>query len=319
MSSPREPCTEWWQALRADPLGWLLDERHPNVAWRVLVDLVERPAEAPAVRRMRGGASAAEPVASLLERLLPDGTWECGVPAWSPFEGAWWRLIAAVRLGADPTDPRLRAGLQRLLEEADGFDVADPCARARAVEAACRLGWDDHPVVAEELARFEAGAHGGWTCVHEAHHDGEGRCTVTAVALARAVASTGRPERELVEIAASRITAWLGGLDHPLETGLAGGFPNLMRTDRLEALSALVMAGRPWDGGLHPALATVQLAQDAEGRWRLDAGPEAFGHLEGWEREDRPSRWLTLAALVVLKAWAVPAGLPNVLGPPPAA
>jgi len=314
-----EPCTEWWQALRGDPIGWLLDERHPNVAWRVLVELVERPAEAPAVRRMRGGASASEPVASLLAGLQPDGSWNGGEPAWTPFEGAWWRLIAAVRLGADPRDPRLAEGLRRLLEEGEGLGVSDPCARARAVEAACRLGWGDHSVVAEELARFEAGAHGGWTCVHEAHHDAEGRCMVTATALLAAAALRDRPAPDLVEAAAARLVVWLESSVDPVEPVPDTGFPNLMVTDPLEALGALAVSGFSWDGRLHAALAAVQLAQDGEGRWRLDAEPEAFAHLEGWERPGRPSRWLTLAALVVLKTWAVPAGLPNLLGPPPAA
>ncbi len=316
-----EPCTQWWQALRADPLAWLLDDRHPNVAWRVLVELVERPVEAPAVRRMRGGAGAAEPVASLLEHLHPDGTWNLPSGEWTPFGGAWWHLVAAVRLGADPTDPRVGAGLRRLLEEDDGMEAADPCARARALEAACRLGWADHPVVAEALARFEAGARSGWTCVHDAHHDSDGRCRVTAVALlaASSAAPARRPYRELREAAAARITRWLAGYGDPAAVPWRPGFPNLLRTDPLEALEALVAAGRPWDADLHPVLAAVQLAQDGEGRWRTSAEPEAFGGLEGWDPPGRPSRWLTLSALRVLRAWAVPAGLPVMMGPPPAA
>ncbi len=113
-------CTQGWEALRGDSLDWLLDPARPNLHWRVLVELVGRPTDSPAVRRARGGANAVEPVASLLADLHPDGGWATTVPRWSVYNGPGWRLVAAVAWGADPDDPRLHAASERLLQARPG-------------------------------------------------------------------------------------------------------------------------------------------------------------------------------------------------------
>ena len=82
-----------WEALSGDPLPWLLDERHPNLHWRVLAELVGRPLASPAVVRSRGGANAVEPVAALLEALLPDGGWADSAGWCDAAGGHGWRLL----------------------------------------------------------------------------------------------------------------------------------------------------------------------------------------------------------------------------------
>ena len=68
-------CGSGWEALRGDSLAWLLDEARPNLQWRVLVELIGRPLDSPAVRRARGAANGVEPLASLLAELHSDGGW----------------------------------------------------------------------------------------------------------------------------------------------------------------------------------------------------------------------------------------------------
>jgi len=76
----------------------------------------------------RGGANAAEPVATLLAELRPDGR---GPPntLWARFAGPAGGL-SRPRRGADPDDPRLHAACERLLETAAG-EAGSPLARAR--------------------------------------------------------------------------------------------------------------------------------------------------------------------------------------------
>jgi len=112
--------THAWESLRGDPMPWLLDESRPNLHWQVLVEFVQRPPSSPAVIRSRGGADAAEPIASLLADLNPDGTWATDVGYWKPCSGPGWRIVAAVQWGADPTDPRLQVAAERFLETAAG-------------------------------------------------------------------------------------------------------------------------------------------------------------------------------------------------------
>ena len=292
-----------WQALRRDPLPWLLDEGRPGLCWRTLLELVGRSPDSAAAQRARGGASAAEPVATLLERLLPDGRWDMGTPEWHRHRGPSWRLVAATELGADPADPRLQAAAGRLFATATGvggFEErpgAGPSAvaTARAVQAVCFLGWGRHLRVQEALAWLEEGAlptlRGGSRAV-------------VAVAALRAAAETGR--RALLAKAGGVLVDWLG--TRSVRGASSFGHPRLTSTDQLEALWALARAGHPWDERLGPSLRRLQEAADAEGRWwRRDPTPRTLPI----PAVPGPSRWLTLRAAVAVTTYAVSARLPR--------
>ena len=119
------PCRAGWEALRGDPLPWLLDTGRPNLHWRVLLELIGRPPDSPAVRRARGGANAVGPVAALLADLHPDGTWATPARSWARYAGTGWRLAAAVAWGADPEDPRLHAGADTLEAAVSGVNLVE--------------------------------------------------------------------------------------------------------------------------------------------------------------------------------------------------
>jgi hypothetical protein len=306
MSSPNSAtCAQGWEALRGDPLPWLLDPSRPNLHWRALVELVGRPPDSPAARRARGGANAVEPVAGLLADLQPDRGWTAALPAWSPYGGPGWRLVAAVQLGADPEDPRLHTASERLLEEATGDGglarpsrpAPDPRLTARALEAMVALGWSRHPRVQEWLAWLEADP--GW------EDD-----PVAAVAVLSAARDGVRPA--LMDRAAD-------GLDRRLVASRGRSFtilghPNLLRTDLAEMLAALAAAAvelrQPW----RRLLRKLQNRQDPLGRWpRLTPVPTTLGApaLPG------PSGFITLKATRAMLAYAAAAELPRLFPHPP--
>jgi hypothetical protein len=273
----------------------------------VLVELVGRPPDAPAVARPRGGASADEPVATLLAELLPDGTWTTRARTWTPFSGPGWRLLAAIQLGADPNDPRLRSGVERLLAEVpdDGAVVRhpsgrpSPCLAARLVEATARLGLSRDRRVETLTAWLEEqapAASGGWSCPHPRHR-GAGGCAVTAVALLGAAADGAERVRDrLLARAAGALTAGL-----PVRAAL--GEANLDRTDAAESLHALARCGVGYDPRLRPALVRVQAAQDGQARWRAGTlPPRSLPTGDG--RPGRLSGWVTLRAVTALLRWA---------------
>jgi len=290
---PQNPstCTQPWEALRADSLGWLLDQGRPNLHWRVLVDLVGRPADSPAVRRARGGANAAEPVAGLLTDLHPNGEWATREPTWKRDTGPGWRLVAAVQWGADPEDPRLHAASERVLDTAPGDGGLsrstnarpDPQLTSRALETMIALGWLKHPRVQEWLAWFEA--TDDW-------HDDPVVCA--------AVLGSAAGRETLSESAVGGITRALtrarGDLRNPAH-------PNLEKTDLAEILAGLASAGIRWRPDWRTGLADLQALQDDRGRWSADR-PEA-------------SPWVTLKATKALLTYAVDAGLPRFFPYPP--
>jgi hypothetical protein len=307
-------CTQGWEALAADPLAWLLDDHRPSLLWRVLVELVGRPADAPAVVRPRSGASADEPVATLLAELLPDGSWMTRARTWTPFSGPGWRILAAIRLGADPSDPRLQAAAELLLRSLgeDGGVVRQsgggpqPCLTAQLVEAMTRLGLARDRRVETLTAWLEErplAAAGGWWCGHP-RHMGAGGCRITAVAVLGAAADGADRVRErLLARAAGALVAGL-----PVRAAL--GEANLDRTDAAESLHALARCGASYDPRMRSALLRIQAAQDARARWRADAVPPR-SLPTGEARSSRLSGWVTLRAVAALLRWGAEAGLPR--------
>jgi hypothetical protein len=313
-----QPAGCGWEALSGDPLPWLLDDQRPNLLWRVLVELVGRPADSTAVLRARGGANAAEPVASLLAELHPDGSWASDRPIWSRYSGPGWRLVAAAAWGADSGDPRLHAACERMLASAPGDGgfaphagaPPSPLLTARLVQAAVELGFGRSLRVQEALAWLEE-APDAWPA------DRRGR-TVVAAALAAALAARSeRARKPLRDRAAAAVFDALDDGDPALDRP---GHPNLARSDLVELLWALGRAGVPFERRLADPVARLQRLQGEGGRWRRRSPrpPSLPISSESRSRVGAPCRWVTLHAVVAINAYAVAAGLPRLYPSPPA-
>ena len=305
--------------MRGDPLPWLLDPSRPNLHWRVLTDLIHRPPDSPAVVRARGGADAVDPVASLLEDLMPDGSWVGDAGLWEKYSGPGWRLWAAVQWGADPSDPRLHAASLRLLEEAPGtggFAVNEgrepaPWLTARVLQGLARLGWCRHSRFQEAVAWLDEAAlrsaDGGWI---GSGGDGDSvACGITPVALLDALTVCGDANRAALRERAVRAvfsTVAAAGAEFFLL-----GHPNIDRTDAAEALSVLARAGATLDPEIVAALSRLQGLQGDGGRWpRGVEVPESLP-VGGRPRTGEASKWITLAAATAILHYAVEAGLPR--------
>ena len=306
-------CAHGWEALRGDPFPWLLRGDRPNLQWRAAVELVGRPSDSPAVRRAQGAASIAEPVASLIEQLHPDGSWATSVPTWERYAGPGWRLVAAVQWGADPSDPRLHAAVERLLEssrphggiaENENTGPSLPLT-ARALHALAELGWCRHPGFLAALAWLEENTS-TWEI------DPAAGCAVTSVGVLATLTSCSVLRRAGL---AHRVTAVLG--DHLGRGGGGGsrrlGFPNLLRTDLAEVMWVLARAGVPFDERMKGPLRWLQGSQIDGGRWRRQHPVPRTLPIADAERPrpGQPSRWLTMRAVVAITAYAVEAGLPR--------
>jgi hypothetical protein len=277
----------------------------------VLTELVGRPADSPAVRRARGGASAAEPVASLLAELLPDGSWATPVSAWRRYAGTAWRWVAASAWGADPSDPRMLASAELLLETAEGdggVAVArglrpSPIATGRLVHAAAAQGLVRQLRVQEALAWFED-EPSAWAC---------SACDrfAAAVALMGGLATAGDLRRS--RLVTRLVTEILGSEVMASTAGRVYAHPNLARADAAEALWALARGGVPFESRMAAPLERLQAAQLEGGRWPVRRPVPASLPVDDGSRTaaGAPSRWITLRAVVALNAYAVPAGLPR--------
>ncbi|HEY6057807.1 MAG TPA: prenyltransferase/squalene oxidase repeat-containing protein [Candidatus Limnocylindrales bacterium] len=108
--------TDWRSALMGDPLPWLLDPEVPAARHLALRWLEDRAPDDPAVRDARQRAMAADPIAAILAHQAPDGYWEKPGPGYATkYRGTVWQVMFLHQLGADGSDPRVRAGCAYVL------------------------------------------------------------------------------------------------------------------------------------------------------------------------------------------------------------
>ncbi|HEX7587072.1 MAG TPA: nitrogen fixation protein NifH, partial [Anaerolineae bacterium] len=98
----------------------------------------------------------------------------------------------------------------------------------------------------------------------------------------------------------------LAKADYPFTTRVSGewfkfGFPLSYTSDILEALLALTEAGYGGDPRLKNAAALLLSKQDAQGRWSMKHSLNGKMWVDV-EEKGKPSKWVTLRALRVLKA-----------------
>jgi hypothetical protein len=149
----------WIQALREDPIEWLLEPADPVVRHLALRHLHDRPDEDPDVVECRRAAMAADPIASILAAQHAEGYWEKPGPGYSgKYRGTVWSLIFLDQLGADPADPGVQRACAYVLAHTQastgGFGIsgaanlaAPPpsgvvhCLNGNVLRALIRFGW----------------------------------------------------------------------------------------------------------------------------------------------------------------------------------
>jgi hypothetical protein len=146
----------WRDLLRGDPLPWLLepDEAQPAVRYFALRDLLGRREEEEDVREARAAILRTGPVPAILAAQDPAGYCVRPGPGYGPkYQGTVWQVVFLAQLGADPADPRVRAGCEYVLSHTiashGGFSVtAVPsafihCLAGNLGAALIDLGWLD--------------------------------------------------------------------------------------------------------------------------------------------------------------------------------
>jgi hypothetical protein len=101
------------------PLDCLLeqDAKNPGVRLFALTDLLDLPADDADVVDARAAVMRDGPVPVILAHQEATGYWEKpGEGYYTKYRGTVWSVIYLAQLGADPADPRVRAGCEYLLE-----------------------------------------------------------------------------------------------------------------------------------------------------------------------------------------------------------
>lgn len=322
--------------LRGDPLPWLLepDAENPAVRYFTLRDLLDRPEDDSEVRKAKAKIMKSGPVPAILKAQHPEGYWVKTGNSYSPkYQGGVWQIILLAELGADPSDKRVRRGCEYLLSHSlaanGGFSAARAvtssyalhCLNGNLAAALLRLGYADDPRL-KGVVRWLAQAITG---EGDFQYYKSGTCGPTfacginlsqpcgwgAVKAMKAMSAIPPKQRTPGVKRAIKVGADFllsrdpAAADYPYTrrvstTWFKLGFPLSYWADVLENVAVLVNLGYGNDPRLENALEFILSKQDDQGRWKL------ANSLNGkmWidiEKRGRPSKWVTLRVLRMLK------------------
>lgn len=328
----------WQEQLKSDPLPWLLeaDPDNPGVRYFALRELLERPKNDPDVQAARAAIMRDGQVPAILDAQFPDGYWVKPGGGYSPkYRGTVWQIILLADLGADPSDERVRRGSEYLLSHAiaanGAFSVSRkpvpssvlPCLNGNLLYALQHLGfaddervqvaldWQARAITGEDIQYLKSGTSGptfacsineGQPCAWGAN---KAMKALMAVPAERRSPVIQRAIEAGEEFLLSRDPSVA---DYPYTGQVSSawfkiGFPLSYWSDVLETTSVLVGMGCGGDARLENAMQLILSKQDSEGRWKMENSTNG----KMWaniEKKGKPSKWITLRALRVLKGTA---------------
>lgn len=257
------------------------------------------------------------------------------------YRGTVWQLIFLDQLGADPSDERVRRACEYVLAHsvassggfaASGSAVDRPpppsgvihCLNGNLLRALIGFGWLADPrvrgaiewearaITGEGMGRWYAsGTSGpGFACAANENLPCGWGAAKALLALARVPldARTALVSRAIQAGAAFLLSRDPAVADYPMGWGNTRpsgswfrlGFPSGYVTDVLQVLEALGELGLGADPRLGRAYAWLRLKADADGRWRNEYAYNGKTWVD-FEPQGRPSKWVTLRALTVLR------------------
>ncbi|MBP1464149.1 hypothetical protein EYB53_000370 [Candidatus Chloroploca sp. M-50] len=331
----------WLNAVNGDARAWLLepDSVNPGVRLFAFRDLLDQPADAAEVIAAQAAVMQYGPVPAILEAQHPDGYWQKPGGGYGKYRGTAWQIIFLGELGADPNDERVQRGCAYLLNHTiaanGGFACSNTnnpvprnvvhCLNGNLLASLIRLGWLDdprvqqalvwqiHAITGEEPIRYDqSGTSGpGFACAINAGQPCAWGATKAMKALAAVPTSARTPllQQAIEQGAQFLLRHNLAGADYPFTGKISPswfklGFPLSYWSDILETLTVLVTLGYGHDPRLAEAYQWLLDKQDAQGRWKLENALTGKMWID-LERRGKPSKWVTLRALRVVKAMAV--------------
>jgi hypothetical protein len=293
----------WKKVLKVDPTDWLLehDESQPAVHYYTLRDILDRDENDKEVKAARAAIMVSGPVPVILAAQHPEGYWG-KLPSCT---GTMPALIFLAQLGADGTDPRIRAGCELLLSRyiASGGSLRglslinaptgfNYCAAGMMGAALIDLGWlEDRRL--QKAMEWLAQAITGEGAADASNRESppfacSGRnanlpcawgaikamITLSKVPPARRTRNMREAIKRGVDFLLSRDPAVadypFGRGNRPSSTWFKFCYPLRSEADVLQNLEVLAALGQAGNPGLANALGLVISKQNQQGRWLLE-------------------------------------------------
>ncbi|MFS2179357.1 squalene cyclase [Rhizobium pisi] len=317
---------------QSDPvIEWLLDS-DPAIRWQTMRDLLDAPQPQWMAERARVETEGWG--ARLLSFQDADGQWAGGAFLPADFDPREWRergqpwtattysLSQLREFGLDPSSERARRTVALVGANARWEEGGQPfwqgeveeCINGRTVADGAYFGIDVSPIV--DRLTGERLDDGGWNCERingSARSSFASTINVLEGLLEYEKATGGTPasrqarstgEEFLLE---RNLFRRLGTGEPADEQFLRFLHPNRWRYDILRALdyfrSSAIFTGVDPDPRLGEAIDHLRSRRSADGTWPLDWSTEGRVWFDVDDGPGRPSRWITLRAMRVLRGW----------------
>ena len=328
----------WKSVLTSDSTKWLLEPDNPSVRYFALVDLLEKPETDPEVIAAKNQIMETGIIPKILSKQTEQGFWDAPDRYYTAkYKGTVWQLIILAELGADTKDERIKKACEFIFEnsqdhESGGFSVwhskklgggrhsgVIPCLTGNMVWSLIKLGFYNDSRLQRAInwitqyQRFDDGESAvpkGWPYDKATSCFSTHSCHMGVVKALKALAAIPVQKRsddvkKTIELGTEyllihRIHKKSHDLDRVSKPGwLRFGFPLMYQTDVLEILNILTSLGCK-DELMQEAVDLVVSKQDDSGKWTLE---NTFnGRFQtNIEQKGKPSKWITLNALRVLK------------------
>jgi hypothetical protein len=321
-----------------DAINWLLEEENPSVKYFTLVDLLGKTIDDREVTTAKKQIMNKGIIPKVLEKQKPGGYWGIQDDFYvrSKYKGTVWNLIILAELGADGNDSRIRKTCEFILKKSQdpisgGFSVQStskdgglpskviPCLTGNMVWGLTRLGYLDDPRVQKGIQwitryqRFDDGEQilpKNWSYKSQKACFSKHSCHMGVVKTLKALAEIPYNRRNPdVKNTIKKAVNYLlihhifkrsRDLSKKSKPGwLRLGFPQMYQTDILEILDILTKLHIK-DERMQDAIDIIISKKDEQGRWVLENTYNGK-FITNIESKGKPSKWITLKALQVLK------------------
>jgi hypothetical protein len=318
-------------------MDWLLEESQPSVRYYTLLDVLNRKENDVEARKAFSEIPKKGWAKDILKLQKPKGYWETSEPSWQKDILGWieflyrpkflatnWRALVLADLGMTAKDKRIKKiadlffDYKLRLSSGFNFFTEEACIVGTTARMMTRFGYGDDYRVQKLYARLleDQREDGGWNCFRPDRgtlDNWEPLAAYAALPKSKRTRKINQSiargaefylERKLFEEGKRRYAPWF-----------RFHYPNHYYYDILIGLDLLTNLGYADDKRLGPALKILNEKRQADGTWLLDrvhpdVGPgfeeSGFG-VEGGpkpfalEEVGKPSKWITLTALRILK------------------
>jgi hypothetical protein len=311
-------------------IDWLLEEDQPAVRYYTLLDLLGRKREDPEVRSAHSKIAHVGWANDQLRKQGAQGFWEPHGPrnlkGWIDFlyypkyHSTNWRALVLADFGLDASDPRIKRIADLLFEfklrlsSPFNFYYEEACVAGNTARMLTRFGYADDFRVRKlfDWLLEDQRKDGGWNCSHGTPGTLDVWEPLAAFASLPKSKRSPKMEEAISKGAEFYLKRRLFHEGPRYAPWLRLHYPNHYYYDILVGLDVITELGFAGDRRLQPALRLLREKRHRDGTWWIDClhpdvlGPQAAQYRKGVtplrvEEPGKPSKWLTMKALRVLK------------------